>query len=102
MPPVEGIRAISPILVPKVDRSSCCSQAARSSHLHCVQNEIAMRGSVTGAVKIAVVAIALVLQSVPKVCERVECQSPDGLGISEAARKVETPCLALALRPTSP
>lgn len=51
--------AISPMLVPNVDKSSCCSQAARRSHLHCVQNVIDMRGSATGLVKIEVVAIVI-------------------------------------------
>lgn len=43
-PPVAGINAISPIVVPNVDRSSCPKYAARSIHLHCVQYVIATRG----------------------------------------------------------
>lgn len=46
-PPVAGINAISPMVVPNVERSSWPKYAARNIHLHCVQYVIATRGKDT-------------------------------------------------------
>ncbi|CFN82334.1 Uncharacterised protein [Bordetella pertussis] len=52
-PPVPGTRATSPRSAPKVESSSCAIQAARSSHWHCVQYWMAMRGGWSGGVIMA-------------------------------------------------